>query len=159
VWMIAHHEGITKTHLEVFGCPTEKVGIWLNALTLVCTTVRADVDGRDCDSRISQSGDNVRIDPVHIVDADRSFSHARLICHNKEQKMVLEPTQAVDGAGIKDHITEIGQVASVLDQGAVAVPKYRGSRSIHVIHCSSLVSDRFNEDVYGVKSTLGRNAS
>ena len=47
VRMIANHEGVTKTHPEVFCCLVEKMRIRLDTYACIGTAVWANVDGGD----------------------------------------------------------------------------------------------------------------
>lgn len=135
VRVIADHEGSRQAHAELPRRLEKKMGIRLDAATIVCATVRADVGGRDGQAGIRQTRDDMVVHPADIVGLDQALAHSRLIRYDKEQILRLEPSKRIERERKEFDLVRVPEVPTVLDQGTITVPEYSGLLATVVHEC------------------------
>lgn len=80
---------------------------------------------------------HVRIYALDILHGNCPFRHAGLICDDEQIKAFAETAKRRYRIAEKDYLRRIGQIAEVLDDGAITVQKHCGTRSVFCLPCSS----------------------
>jgi len=126
--MIPHGERSPQIDAVLGGGLMEKMRVGLDAPAPVRPLVRAHVDRRDGYVVCGEVRDDTGVHAVHILQGDQTPGHPRLVRDKKEQKMLLEPLQRLNGIRIERHLRSLAQVPPILNECSIPIQKDRGAK-------------------------------